>query len=73
MLDHDDGQAARAQLIDTVEQLLNLGGVQAGGGLVDHEQARRGRKRARELEHPLLAVGERRRVHGRPRLRARRS
>ena len=38
-----------------------LGRVHAGGGLVEREQLRLGRQRARDLETPLVAVGEARR------------
>ena len=57
VLDHDDGHAARAQEANALEQPLDLRRVKPGGGLVDHEQARRGRQRAGEFEHALLAVG----------------
>ncbi len=47
-----------------IEQPLDLGGVEAGGRLVHHQQARRGRERARNLQHALLPVGERAGQHG---------
>src|SRR5262249_60274626 len=41
---------------------LPLRRVEAGGWLVEHEQAGRGCEGARELEHALLAIGERSRL-----------
>ena len=59
--------AALARGADAVEQAVDLGGIQAGGRLVDQQQLRLGRKRAREFQHALLAVGERAREHVAPR------
>ena len=48
-----------AQPADQLAQLLLLGGVHARGRLVEQQQLGRGRERARDLEPPLLAVGQR--------------
>ena len=53
---------------DAVEQAVDLRGVEAGGRLVDQQKLRPRGERARELEHALLAVGQRAR-----RARARRA
>ena len=66
VLDNYNGHSAGAQLSDPVEKFLDFGCIQAGGGLIHHEQTRRGRKRAGELKHPLLAIGKRARPGLRP-------
>ncbi len=47
---------------DAVDQLAEqhlLGGIHAGGRLVEREQLRIGGQRARDLEPALVAVGQR--------------
>src|SRR5262249_60303059 len=62
----DDGHGAARKKTKAFKQALHFGLVEAGGGLVEHEQAGRGCERARELEHALLAIGERSRLRRRP-------
>ena len=62
VLDNYNGHSAGAQLSDPVEKFLDFGCIQAGGGLIHHEQTRRGRKRAErlcglEVDHKLELVG----------------
>src|SRR5262249_55176829 len=57
-----DGHAALAKKMNAFKQPFHFRRVEAGGGLVEHEQAWRGCECARELEHALLAIGERSRL-----------
>src|SRR5260221_473669 len=56
VLDQQHGDAARADRLDQLPQPERLGGVHAGGGLVERQQLRLRGERARELEAPLIAV-----------------
>src|SRR5581483_10901696 len=58
VLDEEQRHAARANRLEQPPQRLALGRVHAGGGLVEREQPRLGRERARDLEPALVAVGE---------------
>ena len=59
MLDEEDGQAELgAKTRDELHQVLRLLGVHARRRLVEEQQLRAGGKRARDLEAPLVAVGE---------------
>ncbi len=59
VLDEEDGQAELgAETRDELHQVLRLLGVHARRGLVEEQQLRAGGKRARDLEAPLVAVGE---------------
>ena len=58
MLDDEDGDPVLADRFQELAQVLLLGGVHAGGGLVQREEARLGGERARDLEAALVAVGE---------------
>src|SRR5690349_25071218 len=67
VLDQDERQLAR-QRADQLGHGRALGGREAGGGLVEEQQARAPGERERELELALLAVGERaREPRARPR------
>src|SRR5205823_8754594 len=46
VLDHEDRDAALANLLDVAHQLARLGGVHAGGGLVEYQETRLGGERA---------------------------
>ena len=60
VLDHEDRVAAvRAQLLDQLRDLVRLGRVHPGGGLVEQEQARIGRHRAGDLQAAPVRVRER--------------
>src|SRR5437667_7218850 len=59
VLDHHHRDAAPAELLEPLQQELDLGGVQPGRRLVEHEQARPRRQRARDLQHALLPVRQR--------------
>src|SRR5262249_56053064 len=52
------------------EQAFGVGGVERGGGVVEHKEAGGGRERAGKLEHTLLAIGERGGEHGRARFQS---
>ena len=58
VLDQQDGDARVADAADAVHEVLALGRVHAGGGLVEQQQARLGGQRAGDLDQPLLAVGQ---------------
>ena len=58
---------------DQPDQIALLARVHAGGGLVEQQQLRIARERARDLEPALEAVGEVARVRARRRARGRRS
>ena len=58
MLDQDDGHAAIGEAADQLHQVLDLAMRQAGGGLVEQQQLRPQRQRARDLEAPLVAEGQ---------------
>src|SRR5215831_4727643 len=63
VLDNDDGHAALAEKTNAVKQPLHFRRVEAGSGLVEHEQTGRGSECAGEFEHALLAIGQRSRLH----------
>ena len=50
MLDHHDRNAGPGDLRDDRQDVANLGGVQTGQNLVEEQEARLGRERAREFE-----------------------
>ena len=58
MLDEQDGDARVADAADAVHEVLPLGRVHAGGGLVEQQQARLGGQGAGDLDQPLLPVGQ---------------
>ena len=58
VLDQQDRRAVAADPLEQRAQPGGFGGVHAGGGLVEREQPRVGRERARDLELALVAVGE---------------
>ncbi len=59
MLHQQNAHPGLGQLAEQVAQLLALGVVEAGGGLVEQEQARPGGQGAGQLEQAGLAGGER--------------
>src|SRR2546425_863237 len=59
LLDHEDGEAARVDLPDLLEQALDDLGREAQRGLVHDQQPRLGDEGARDGEHLLLAAGQR--------------
>ena len=63
VLDDEQRQAVVAQRRQAREQHVDLGGVEPRGRLVDKEEPRLGRERARDFEHALLAIGQRARYH----------
>jgi hypothetical protein len=65
VLDEDHGDAVVADLADDGHQLLDVGRGQAGGRLVEQQQLRVERQRARDLQQALLAVGQVARLFGR--------
>ena len=58
VLDQQDRQPAVAQDAQPSRELGGLAVVEARGGLVEQQQRRAQRQRARDLEVLLLAVGE---------------
>src|SRR6516225_3622790 len=58
MLDHDDGDSASRQHLDTLGNPVEFGRIQPGGKFVKQQQARTGRQRAHQIEHLLLRVVE---------------
>ena len=58
MLDQHDGDAAVADARDQRVELVGLVRVHAGGGLVEQQQPRLRRERARHFEPALIAVGQ---------------
>ena len=59
MLDEHDGDVERvADLDDILHELGSLGGVHAGGGLVEQQQARVRGERAHDLQAALGTVRE---------------
>ena len=58
VLDEEDGDAGVADAADALDQVLPLGRVHAGGGLVEQQQARLGGQGAGDLHQPLLPVGQ---------------
>jgi hypothetical protein len=59
VLDHDHRLAGVDQPVQEAEQLLEVGQVQAGGGLVEHVDAARRRPSGGELEALALAARQR--------------
>ena len=58
MLDEDHREPAVADLADEVDERLLLGGVEAGGRLVEEEDLGLGGQRPGDLEPSLVAVGQ---------------
>ena len=58
MLDQQDRRAVAADVVEQALERRGLGRVHAGRRLVEREQLRLGRERARDLEPALVAVGE---------------
>ena len=56
VLDHQDGQPARAQRLQVVLDLLDDPGMDAGHRLVQQEAARAQHQRAHDLDQPLLSA-----------------
>src|SRR5689334_12970924 len=67
VLDHDDGDVSfLVDVLQSLQKKLHLRAVQAGGGLVQHEQLRPRGERPGDFEHALLAVWKRPRPIFRP-------
>ena len=58
MLDDEQRDAGARQLLELVGHALEFRRVESGGKLVDQQQPRAGRQRAREIEHLLLRAVE---------------
>ena len=58
VIDDQDGEALRRDALEQLMQFELLGRVQAGRGFVEQQQRRIGGERARDLDQPLMAVGE---------------
>ena len=58
VLDHEDGDALAADLVDQRDADLQLGGIETGEPFVEQEQPGAGGERARELDALLVDVGE---------------
>src|SRR6478672_5664286 len=58
VLDQEDGAAVAADAVDELAQHHLLGGVHAGGGLVEGDELGIGGERPGDLEAPLVAVAE---------------
>ncbi len=58
VLDQQDGAVVVADTVDQLAQHHLLGGVHAGGRLVERDQLRVGGERAGDLQAPLVAVGQ---------------
>src|SRR5690349_3052914 len=56
VLDQQDRRAVLADALEELAQRRRLGRVHAGSRLVEREQPRLGRERARDLEAPLVAI-----------------
>src|SRR5581483_11139447 len=59
VLDQENGDAAIAQAPDLVGEFQRLGGVHAGGRLIEQQQQRLGDERAGDLEPAGVGVGQR--------------
>ena len=59
MLDQQDGDAALADFCEQAHEALGFRRVHAGDRFVEQQQGRIGGERHRDLEQPLLAVGQR--------------
>src|SRR6185436_3872799 len=66
VLDDEDGHISLIDVLQSFEKKLDLRGVEAGGGFVEHEEPRPRGERAGDLEHALLAIGKRTRAVVRP-------
>ena len=60
LLDHQHGDASRAQILEQLEQLLHQDGREPDRGLVDQHQLRLEQEPAGDLQHRLLAARQRR-------------
>ena len=58
MLDDEKRDAGTRQLLQLRRHMLEFGGIETGGKLVDQQQPRAGRERAREVEHLLMRAVE---------------
>ena len=58
MLDHDDGDALAADLVDQLDADLQFGRIETGEPFVEQQQLRPGRQRARQLDPLLIDVGQ---------------
>ena len=58
MLDQHDRQALAAELDERLTEAVDLDRVHPSGGLIEQQQRRAGRERAREFEPLLIAVGQ---------------
>ncbi len=58
VLDHDLRHAGVSDVLNDLRQALDLGRIDAGGRLVEQQQARLQRERTGDLQQTLLAVGE---------------
>src|SRR3954470_2936360 len=59
VLDDEQRGAALGDVGQALEKKLDLGRIQAGGRLIQHEQLRSRGERSGDLEHALLAIGQR--------------
>src|SRR5262245_36509123 len=59
VLDHQDCDVSFSDVLESFQQKVHFGGVQPRGRLVEHEELRPRGERPGDLEHALLAVGER--------------
>ena len=62
MVDEEDRQPVGVEALDQLAHALLFGRVHPRGGLVEDQEAWPQRERARDLEAPLVAVGQRRGV-----------
>src|SRR5580658_1145542 len=58
MLDDEKRDAGTRQLLQLRRDMLQFGGIEAGGKLIDQQQPRAGRKRAGEVKHLLMRAVE---------------
>jgi hypothetical protein len=58
MLDQHDRQTASPELADDLQHLGRLGRIHAGSRLVQQQQPRPQRQRARDLETPPVSLGQ---------------
>ena len=58
MLDQHDRDALRLQMLEHQGEFGQFALGQSGGGLVEQDHARTGEQNARQLGHPLVAIGQ---------------
>ena len=62
MVDQEHGEPVRIELLDQFPDTIFFCGVHSGRGLIEDQQSRLQRQRPRDLEPPLIAIGQRRRT-----------